>query len=76
MSVIVAASSLTAIAPHLIDFTRAASAASELFRLMNRDSMINSLRWVVKDANESYRQCRVQPRLIQLPDASWHYSLG
>ncbi|CAI7611552.1 unnamed protein product [Penicillium bialowiezense] len=41
MSVIVAASSLTSIAPHMIEFTRAASAASELFRLMDRKSAID-----------------------------------
>lgn len=41
MSVIVAASSLTSIAPYLIDFTRAASSASELFRLIDRTSVID-----------------------------------
>ncbi|CAG7945048.1 unnamed protein product [Penicillium olsonii] len=41
MSVIVAATSLTSIAPHMIEFTRAASAASELFRLVDRTSAIN-----------------------------------
>ncbi|CAG8341177.1 unnamed protein product [Penicillium salamii] len=41
MSVIVAATSLTSIAPHMIEFTRAASAASELFRLIDRKSAIN-----------------------------------
>ena len=41
MSVIVAATSLTAIAPNLIEFTRASSAASELFRLIDRTSTIN-----------------------------------
>lgn len=41
MSVIIAAVSLTSIAPYLIDFSRAASAAAELFRLMDRDSEIN-----------------------------------
>lgn len=41
MSVIIAASSLTAIAPYLIDFTRAASSASELFRLIDRESSID-----------------------------------
>jgi ATP-binding cassette subfamily B (MDR/TAP) protein 1 len=41
MSVIVAATSLTAIMPHLIDFVRAASAASELFQLMDRESTID-----------------------------------
>lgn len=41
MSVIVAASSLTAMAPYLIDFTRAASSASELFRLIDRTSAID-----------------------------------
>lgn len=41
MSVIVAASSLTSIAPYLIDFTRAASSALELFRLIDRTSEID-----------------------------------
>lgn len=41
MSVIVAASSLTSIAPYIIDFTRAASSASELFRLIDRTSAID-----------------------------------
>ncbi|KAI1808226.1 multidrug resistance protein [Daldinia bambusicola] len=41
MSVIVAAVSLTSIAPYVIDFTRAASAAAELFRLMDRTSAID-----------------------------------
>ncbi|KAH9229152.1 hypothetical protein K456DRAFT_1753026 [Colletotrichum gloeosporioides 23] len=43
MSVIVAASSLTAINPYLIDFTRAATAAVELFRLIDRKAMIDPL---------------------------------
>ncbi|KAJ5112704.1 ABC transporter [Penicillium argentinense] len=41
MSVIVAATSLTSIAPYLIDFTRAATSASELFRLIDRTSAID-----------------------------------
>lgn len=41
MSVIVAASSMTAISPSLIDFTRAAASASELFRLIDRKSSID-----------------------------------
>jgi ATP-binding cassette subfamily B (MDR/TAP) protein 1 len=41
MSVIVAASSLTSIAPYLIDFTRAAASALELFRLIDRTSDID-----------------------------------
>ncbi|UPK99813.1 hypothetical protein LCI18_010748 [Fusarium solani-melongenae] len=41
MSVIVASASLTAIAPYLIDFSRAASAAAELFRLIDRRSNID-----------------------------------
>ena len=41
MSVIVASSSLTAIAPYVIDFSRAAEAAADLFRLMDRTSAIN-----------------------------------
>jgi len=43
MSVIVAASSLTAITPYLIHFTRAATAAAELFKLMDRPSLIDPL---------------------------------
>ncbi|KAJ5496194.1 ABC transporter integral membrane type 1 [Penicillium fimorum] len=43
MSVIVAATSLTSIMPYLIDFVRAASAASELFQLMDRKSRIDPL---------------------------------
>ncbi|KAF5011949.1 hypothetical protein FDECE_1955 [Fusarium decemcellulare] len=41
MSVIVASASLTAIAPYLIDFGRAASSAAELFRLIDRCSNID-----------------------------------
>ncbi|OTB18178.1 hypothetical protein K445DRAFT_314988 [Daldinia sp. EC12] len=41
MSVIVAAISLTSIAPYMIDFTRAAAAAAELFRLIDRTSAID-----------------------------------
>ena len=41
MSVIVGATSLTTIMPHLIDFVRAASAAAELFQLMDRKSKID-----------------------------------
>ncbi|KAI0383620.1 ABC transporter sequence aa1 from patent WO200132904-A2-penicillium chrysogenum [Hypomontagnella monticulosa] len=43
MSVIVAATSLTAMAPYLIEFTRAASAAAELFKLIDRKSLIDPL---------------------------------
>ncbi|KAF6803007.1 multidrug resistance protein 3 (p glycoprotein 3) [Colletotrichum musicola] len=43
MSVMVAASSLTAITPYLIDFTRAATAAMELFKLVDRKSLIDPL---------------------------------
>ncbi|KAJ5012343.1 Leptomycin B resistance protein pmd1 [Colletotrichum sp. SAR 10_99] len=43
MSVIVAASSLTTITPYLIDFTRAATAAVGLFRLIDRKSIIDPL---------------------------------
>ncbi|KAE8372771.1 P-loop containing nucleoside triphosphate hydrolase protein [Aspergillus bertholletiae] len=42
-SVIIAASTITSIAPHTITFTRAASAAAELFILIDRESDINSL---------------------------------
>lgn len=43
MSVIVASTSLTSIAPYIIDFSRAASSASELFRLIDRESKIDPL---------------------------------
>ncbi len=39
---IIGASSLTQMAPHLLSFTRAASAAGELFALIDRPSEINS----------------------------------
>ncbi|KAI5863830.1 multidrug resistance protein [Durotheca rogersii] len=41
MSVIVGCSSLTSIAPYLIDFTRGASAAAELFLLIDKPSSID-----------------------------------
>ncbi|KAL1880539.1 hypothetical protein VTK73DRAFT_5552 [Phialemonium thermophilum] len=41
MSVIVASTSLTSIAPYLIDFSRAASAAREMFSLIDRPSKID-----------------------------------
>ncbi|KAH8162621.1 hypothetical protein CIB48_g5629 [Xylaria polymorpha] len=43
LSVTVAATSLTSAAPYLIEFTRAASAAAELFKLINRKSNIDPL---------------------------------
>ncbi|KAJ5766738.1 ABC transporter integral membrane type 1 [Penicillium nucicola] len=41
MSVIVAATSVTSVAPYFMEFTRAASAASELFQIMDRPSAID-----------------------------------
>ncbi|KAJ0425049.1 P-loop containing nucleoside triphosphate hydrolase protein [Aspergillus carlsbadensis] len=41
MSVIIASINLTMLAPYSIDFTRAASAAAQLFRLIDRESAIN-----------------------------------
>lgn len=43
MSIIIAASSLTATTPYLIDFTRAATAAAEMFKLIDRKSLIDPL---------------------------------
>lgn len=43
MSIIIAASSLTATTPYLIDFTRAATAAAEMFKLIDRESLIDPL---------------------------------
>jgi ATP-binding cassette subfamily B (MDR/TAP) protein 1 len=40
-SVIIAATSITSIGPHFIVFARAASAAQELFTLIDRESEIN-----------------------------------
>ncbi|CRK24119.1 hypothetical protein BN1708_003810 [Verticillium longisporum] len=42
LSVVIAAISLTTLAPYSIDFSRAASAAAKLFSLMDRKSAINS----------------------------------
>ncbi|KAI9370033.1 P-loop containing nucleoside triphosphate hydrolase protein [Aspergillus egyptiacus] len=41
MSVVIASISLTTLAPYSIDFSRAASAAAQLFRLIDRESAIN-----------------------------------
>ncbi|KAF9891564.1 hypothetical protein FE257_003575 [Aspergillus nanangensis] len=41
MSVIIAATQLTMLAPYMVDFTRSATAASTLFNLMDRKSEIN-----------------------------------
>ncbi|KAL3460931.1 P-loop containing nucleoside triphosphate hydrolase protein [Aspergillus heterothallicus] len=41
MSVVIASINLTMLAPYSIDFSRAASAAAQLFRLIDRDSAIN-----------------------------------
>lgn len=38
MSVILASTNLTSLAPHFVDFSQAASAASKLFKLMDRTS--------------------------------------
>lgn len=40
-SVIMAASTVMQIAPHMVAFSRAATAASELFALIDRESVIN-----------------------------------
>lgn len=40
-SVIIAASTVTQVAPHMVTFTRASTAASELFALIDRQSEIN-----------------------------------
>ncbi|KAE8392149.1 P-loop containing nucleoside triphosphate hydrolase protein [Aspergillus alliaceus] len=42
-SVVIAASTITSIAPHAVTFTRAASAAAELFTLIDRESEIDPL---------------------------------
>ena len=41
MSVIIAATQLTMLTPYMVDFTRSATAASMLFRLMDRNSEID-----------------------------------
>ncbi|KAJ2985070.1 hypothetical protein NUW58_g5730 [Xylaria curta] len=43
LSVIVAATSLTSTAPYLVEFTRAAAAAAELFKLIDRKSKIDPM---------------------------------
>ncbi|KAI9042964.1 ABC transporter ATP-binding protein [Aspergillus affinis] len=42
-SVVIAASTITTVAPHTVTFGRAASAAAEIFVLIDRDSEINAL---------------------------------
>lgn len=41
MSVIIAATQLTMLTPYMVDFTRSATAASQLFNLMDRNSEID-----------------------------------
>ena len=41
LSVVIAAISLTTLAPYFIDFARAGSSASQLFKLIDRESGIN-----------------------------------
>ncbi|KAB5583133.1 multidrug resistance protein [Coniochaeta sp. 2T2.1] len=41
MSIVIAATSVTSVAPYIIDFSRAASAAGELYKLMDRKSEID-----------------------------------
>ncbi|KAL0931455.1 multidrug resistance protein 3 (p glycoprotein 3) [Colletotrichum truncatum] len=85
MSVTVAAASLTAMAPHLIDFTRAASAASELFKLIDRKSAINPLdesgdrpTWVTGDVEFSNVTFSypMRPDVKVLDNYSLHFPAG
>lgn len=41
MSIILASTNLTSLAPHFVDFSQAASAASQLFSLIDRQSAID-----------------------------------
>lgn len=43
MSIIIAANNLTSLAPHFVDFSQAASAASKLFSLIDRNPGIDPL---------------------------------
>lgn len=43
MSIILASTNLTSLAPHFVDFSQAASAASQLFSLIDRTSAIDPL---------------------------------
>lgn len=43
LAVIIGATNITMLAPHSIDFTRAASAAGQLFKLIDRQSLIDPL---------------------------------
>ncbi|GJC82692.1 leptomycin B resistance protein pmd1 [Colletotrichum liriopes] len=56
-SVIIASTTITSIAPHMVSFSRAATAASELFTLIDRNSSINP-----------FSDSGLEPREVSGPD--------
>lgn len=59
LSVVIGATSLTNLAPHLITFTRAAAAASELYRVIDRPSQIDALSTTGHRPTEVYGEIEV-----------------
>lgn len=84
-SVVIAASTITAIAPHTVTFTRAASAAAELFALIDRESEINPLDESGDKPQDTYGVINIdnitfnypsRPNVCVLKDFSLHVPAG
>ncbi|KAE8319714.1 P-loop containing nucleoside triphosphate hydrolase protein [Aspergillus transmontanensis] len=84
-SVVIAASTITAIAPHTVTFTRAASAAAELFALIDRESEINPLHESGDKPQDTYGVIDIdnitfnypsRPNVCVLADFSLHVPAG
>ncbi|VUC23589.1 unnamed protein product [Clonostachys rosea] len=68
MSVITASSSLTSIAPYMVDFTKATVAATELFQLMDRASSIDPF-------DESGEKPREVPGHVEIKNVTFSYPM-
>ncbi|KAE8135854.1 P-loop containing nucleoside triphosphate hydrolase protein [Aspergillus pseudotamarii] len=84
-SVVIAASAITSIAPHTVTFTRAASAAAELFALIDRESEINPLDESGDKPQDTYGVIHIdnitfnypnRPNVCVLEDLSLHVPAG
>lgn len=84
-SVVIAASTITSIAPHTVTFTRAASAAAELFALIDRESEINPLDESGDKPQDTYGVINIdnitfnypsRPNVCVLEDFSLHVPAG
>lgn len=68
MSVITASSSLTSIAPYMVDFTKATVAATELFQLMDRTSSIDPF-------NEMGEKPQWVPGHVEIENVTFSYPM-